>query len=192
MMLRSCCFLMDKHLLLPYFRYIILLSSLTYTFTALHTIQYAMQDHNDYNTTTTAQDYDPDHSQAASTSTHNATQPATTSTSESMKKSSGQWTDNEVKLLNYVESNCTLTTARGLTLKKSEFNKACATVKLKDANQCHYKWGQVCIFIISDGFHYLSALLWFITYVQYTKQFHSGTKSKKSGSDWHDNYGANT
>ena len=32
-------------------------------------------------------------------------------------------------------------------------------------------------FIINDGFHYLSALLWFISYVQYTKQFHSGTKS---------------
>ena len=51
--LHSCCFLMDKHLLLPYFHYIISLSSLTYTFTALHTIQYAMQDHNDDDTTRT-------------------------------------------------------------------------------------------------------------------------------------------
>ena len=145
------CSLMDKDLLLQYFHYIISLSSFAYTFTALHTIQYAMQDHDD-NDTTTTQDYDLDHSQAASTSTHN-TQPATTSTLESMKKSGGWWTDNEVKLLlNYVESNCTLTTTRGLTLKKSEFNKACATIKSKDANQCHYKWGQVHIFIINDSF----------------------------------------
>ena len=149
---------MDKDLLLQYFCYITSLSSLAYTFTALHTIQYAMQDHDD-NDTTTTQDYDPDHSQAASTFTHDS-QPATTSTSESMKKSSGWWTDNEVKLLlDYIESNCTLTTTRGLTLKKSEFNKARATVKLKDANQCHYKWGRVCISIINNGFHYLSVLL---------------------------------
>ena len=133
-----------------------------------------MQDHDDNNTTTT-QDYDPDHFQAASTSTHN-TQPATTSTSENMKKSGGQWTDNKVKLLlNYVESNCTLTTVRGLTLKKLEFNKAHATIKLKDANQCHYKWGQVHIFIINNSFHYLCICA--ISHIQYTKQFHSGTKS---------------
>jgi hypothetical protein len=135
--------------------YIISLSSLTYIFTALHTIQYTMQDHDDNDTTT--QDHDPlDHS--ALISTHN-TQPATTSTSESSKKTSGQWTDNKIKLLlNYVESNCTLTTARGLTLKKSEFNKAGATVKSKDATQCHYKWGQVYILIINDHFHRLSRL----------------------------------
>ena len=114
-----------------------------------------MQDHDDNNTTT--QDHDTlDHS--ASTSTHN-TQPATTSTSESNKKTSGQWTDNEIKLLlNYVESNYTLTTTRGLTLKKSKINKAGATIKSKDATQCHYKWGQVCILIINDQFHHLSQL----------------------------------
>lgn len=146
---------MDKHPLLHRFRYIISLSSLAYIFTALHTIQYTMQDHDDNDTTT--QDHDPlDHS--ASTSTHN-TQPATTSTSESSKKTSGRWTDNEIKLLlDYVESNCTLTTVRGFTLKKSEFNKAHATVKSKDATQCHYKWGQVHILIINDHFHCLSQL----------------------------------
>ena len=99
-----------------------------------------------------------DHS--ALTFTHN-TQPTTTSTSKSIKKTSSWWTDNEIMLLlNYVESNCTLTTARGLTLKKSEFNKACATVKSKDATQCHYKWGQVCVFqvIIIYYLHYLSEL----------------------------------
>ena len=111
--------------------------------------------------TTTLQDHGcnlSDHS--ALTSTHD-TQPTTTSTSESIKKTSSQWTDNEITLLlNYVESNCTLTTAKGLTLKKSEFNKACATVKSKDATQCHYKWGQVCVFqvIIIYYLHYLSEL----------------------------------
>jgi hypothetical protein len=105
-----------------------------------------MQDHDDNDTIT--QDHDPLNQSSASTqtSTHN-TQPATTSTS---KKTSGRWTDNEIKLLlDYVESNCTLTTARGLTLKKSEFNKAHATVKSKDATQCHYKWAQVRILIIN-------------------------------------------
>jgi len=114
-----------------------------------------MQDHDDNDITT--QDHDPSN-HSASTSTHN-TQPATTSTSESIKKTSGRWTDNEIKLLlDYVESNCTLTTARGLTLKKSEFNKAHATVKSKDAMQCHYKWGQVRILIINARFHHLLGL----------------------------------
>src|SRR5277367_4806622 len=50
-------------------------------------------------------------SASTQTSTHN-TQPAAATTSTS-KKTSGQWTDNEIKLLlDYVESNCTLTTAR--------------------------------------------------------------------------------
>ena len=62
-----------------------------------------------------------------------------------IKKISNWWTDKEIKLLlDYIESNCTLTTARSLTLKKSKFNEAHATVKMKDAAQCHYKWGQVC------------------------------------------------
>ncbi len=140
-----CSSLMDKHPLLHRFCYIISLSSLVFIFTALHTIQYAMKENND----TTPQDYDSSlpSNYSASTSTHN-TQPATTSTSESIKKTSGRWTDNKIRLLlNYVESSCTLTTPRGLTLKKSEFSKAHATVKSKDAGQCHYKWVQVCTFI---------------------------------------------
>ena len=88
-----------------------------------------MQDYDDNDITT--QNYGP-LNYFASISTDN-TQPATISTSESIKKTSGQWTDNEIKLLlNYIESNCTLTTTRGLTLKKFEFNKAHATIKSKN------------------------------------------------------------
>ena len=46
----SCYFFMDRHPLLQHFHYIILLASLAYIFTALHTIQYTMQDHDDNNT----------------------------------------------------------------------------------------------------------------------------------------------
>ena len=67
---------------------------------------------------------------------------------------SGWWTDQEIKLLlDYVEANCSLNTASGLNLKKSAFTKAHAMVKTKDAKQCHYKWGNVCIIIINDGFY---------------------------------------
>jgi hypothetical protein len=56
------------------------------------------------------------------------------------EKTSGRWTTAEINLLlDYVEANCVLTTARGLNLKKSQFNKTRDTVKTKDANQCHYK-----------------------------------------------------
>lgn len=73
------------------------------------------------------------------------------------RATAGGLTEHEVKLLlDYVEANCTLTTGRGLNLKKSEFSKARATIKSKDVNQCHYKWGHVCIFFIDKGFHYLS------------------------------------
>jgi hypothetical protein len=181
--LHSCCSLMDKHTLLQHFHYIISLSSLAYIFTAVHTIQYAMWDHNNNDTST--QDHSNPSSHSASTSTHN-TQPATTSTSESNKKASGRWTDDEIKLLlDYVESNCTLTTARGLTLKKSEFNKASTTVKSKDATQCHYKWGQVRILIINYGFHRLSGLQLCSIYKAISQW------DKKSGAGWHDDYGAN-
>jgi hypothetical protein len=106
-----------------------------------------MREH-DYENDTTTQSPQLDHDSthpSASSSTANDT-PATTSTSENLDKTSGRWTENEIKLLlDYVEENCTLTTARGLNLKKSEFNQAHATVKSKDANQCHYKWGHVHI-----------------------------------------------
>ena len=147
--LTACFFLMDGHTLLHHFRYIISLASLAYTFTILHAIQYSMRDHNDINNTTaqTPQDYDSTNPSASTYDTVDT--PTNTSMSETIEKSSGWWTENKVKLLlDYVEENCTLTTARGLNLKKSEFNKARTTVKSKDASQCHYKWGHVCIFSI--------------------------------------------
>jgi hypothetical protein len=57
-------------------------------------------------------------------------------------------------LLDYVEANCVLTTVRGLNLKKVHFNKARDMVKTKDAGQCHYKWGHVHLFFISNVFDY--------------------------------------
>ena len=144
---------MDRQLL-QHLHYIISLSSLAYIFTTFHIIQYTMQDQDNNNTGTgTLQDHGCDLSDHSALAFTHDTQPTTTSTLESIKKTSNPWTDNKIKLLlDYVESNCTLTTARGLTLKKSEFNKVCATVKSKDATQCHYKWGQVCVFevIIND------------------------------------------
>ncbi|KAF8805532.1 hypothetical protein BYT27DRAFT_7224832 [Phlegmacium glaucopus] len=129
---------------------------------------YAMRDH-DNNTTTQPPQLDPDlMNPSASSSTAHDT-PATTSTSENLEKTSGQWTKNEIGLpLDYIEGNCILTTGRGLNLKKLEFNKARTMMKLKDANQCHYKWGHLCTI-------YKVILQW----------------DKKSGSGWHDDYGAN-
>lgn len=164
----SCFYLMDKHT--PLFRYIISLASLAYTFTVLHTIQYSMR--NSVDTTQTPQDYE---STNPSTSTHDSF--ATTSMSENTEKSNNRWTDHEVKqLLDYVAANCTLTTGRGLSLKKSEFSKVRATIKSKDANQCHYKWGHVRIFLIDKGFHYLSKNY---SFVLYTEQLHCGTGSQE-------------
>ena len=56
---------------------------------------------------------------------------ATTSMSETAasEKSNSRWTEHEVKLLlDYDEANCTLTTGRGLNLKKLEFSKARAMI----------------------------------------------------------------
>lgn len=163
--LRSCFSLMDRHTLLQRFRYITSLASLSYTFTALHTIQYAMRDHNNDNTTTTMTEppqlLDLDSTTpSTSTSTANHNTLATTSTTKNLDKtSSSRWTESEINLLlDYVEGHCILTTARGLNLKKAEFTKARTTVGSKDANQCHYKWGNVRIFIINVGFHHSSML----------------------------------
>ena len=148
----------DNHTLLQRFRYITSLASLAYTFTTLHTIQYAMRDHDN----DTPQPPQPDDSTEASSSaapvTTNTSSSAAhdtiaTTTSKSLEKTSGRWTENEVTLLlDYVEGHCVLTTARGLSLKKSDFNKARTFVKSKDAAQCHSKWGRVRILIIL-GFH---------------------------------------
>ena len=169
-----CFSLMDKHTLLQQFHYITSLPSLAYTFIILHTIPYAMRDHDiDNNITTSTQPPQLNCSTNPSTSS-SAHDTPTTSTSENLEKTSGWWTKTEINLLlDFVEGNCILTSARGLNLKKSEFNKACTIVKSKDANQCHYKWGHVCI---------LLSMLIFITYLYYsyalyTKQFCSGTRS---------------
>jgi hypothetical protein len=140
---------MDRHSLIQQFHHIISFASLAYTFTTLHTIQYSMQDHCDDNNTTaqTTEDHNSTNL-SASSSTQD-----TPSTSENSEKTSGQWTKSEITLLlDYVEANCVLTTVRGLNLKKSKFNRAHATVKSKDAAQCHYKWGHVCFFIINNVF----------------------------------------
>jgi len=132
-LLRPCILPMDQHALLQCFRYIISLASLACTFTTLHTIQYSMRDHNNNNnnTSTGPQDHD---SIDLSASASNHDTPDTTSTSENTEKTNSWWTENEINLLlDYIEANCILTTARGLNLKKSEFNKARAMVKSKDA-----------------------------------------------------------
>jgi hypothetical protein len=153
---------MDERTLIQHFRHIISFASLAYTFTTLHTIQYSMRNLSDNNDTTaqTTEDHDSTNF-SASSSTHDT--PAIIST-ENIEKTnasaSGRWTENEISLLlDYVEANCVLKTARGLSLKKSEFNKARATVKSKDAGQCHYKWGHVRIFVINKCFHHRSSVL---------------------------------
>ena len=90
---------------------------------------------------------------SASSSTQDT--PASISTSGNIEKTSGRWTESKIALLlDYVEANCVLMTARGLSLKKSEFNKARAMVKSKDAAQCHYKWGHVHFLVNNEDFHH--------------------------------------
>jgi hypothetical protein len=133
----------ERRSLIQRFCNIISVATLAYTFTSLHAIQYSMYHHaeaaeSDDETTTGARN--------PQSSTHDILAETTGSAAE---KTSGRWTTDEINLLlDYIEANCVLTTARGLNLKKSQFNKARDTVKTKDAGQCHYKWGHVCIFII--------------------------------------------
>ena len=153
--------LMDKHTLLQRFPYLTSLASLAYTFTTLHTIQYAMRDHDNDTITQLPQGPQPDHdatNPSASSSAPRDTSTTTGSASENLEKTS-RWTENEIKLLlDYVEGHCVLTTARGLSLKKADFNKARTVVKSKDASQCHYKWSHVRIFIINVRFHRLLSI----------------------------------
>jgi hypothetical protein len=140
---------MDRHTtLIQRFRHIISLASLAYAFTILHALQYSMRDQDNLN------DDDDGTAQTATnfsaSSTHDTVDtPPTASTSENVasEKANSRWTDDEIKLLlDFVEANCVLTTNRGLSLKKSQFTQAHATVKTKDASQCHYKWGRVIFF----------------------------------------------
>jgi hypothetical protein len=85
------------------FRNIITLASLAYTFTTVHTFQYYM--HN-LNNDTNAPNL-PDNKSIASSSVQNAL-----TVTGIARKTSGCWTDDEIKLLlHYVKSKCTLTTA---------------------------------------------------------------------------------
>jgi hypothetical protein len=170
---------MDRHLLIQRFRHIISLSSLAYTFTILHAIQYSMRDHDNDNDSTAQTAGDHDSTNISTSTTQNTVDtPATASTSGNIERTSNRWTDDEIKLLiDYVEANCTLTTTRGLVLKKSEFNKARTTVKTKDAGQCHYKWTHVGIFLSTTfssssliPVHYYSSVL-------HTRQLHTGIRN---------------
>lgn len=140
--------------LIKQFRQIISFASLAYTFTTLHTLQYYSMPDSNVDAQTT-EDHDPTNF-SASSSTHDT--PASTENIEKAS-ASNRWTDKEVSLLlDYVEANCVLKTAQGLTLRKSEFNKARATVKSKVANQCHYKWNHVRI-VLSTNFFIIDHLL---------------------------------
>ena len=171
---------MDRQILIRRFRHIISLASLAYAFTILHTIQYSMRDHDNLNDDTTAQletAGDHDSTNFSASSTHNTVNTPTASASENLEKTS-KWTEAEVKLLlDYVEANCILTTARGLNLKKSEFNRASAVVRTKDSNQCHYKWGNVGFFFLSTWRFRL--ILHYYRYALHTGQFHSGIRIRE-------------
>jgi hypothetical protein len=118
------------------FRQILSLASIAYTFTALHTIQYAMSAHDDDNTTT------PQDATDNNTSAQIPPDNASIAASSNNASSTSRWNHEEIQLLlDYVEANCTLTSSKGINLKKSEFSQAHNTVKTKTATQCHYKWG---------------------------------------------------
>jgi hypothetical protein len=121
------------------------------------------QDHSDNNTSAqTTEDHDLTTNFSASSSTHDTQPEAPASIStDNIEKASSRWTESEITLLlDYVEAKCVLMTARGLNLKKSEFNKARTMVKSKDAAQCHYKWGHVRIFVINlKHFHHSSSVI---------------------------------
>ena len=85
------------HSLIEHFCQIILLASLAYIFTTIHTIQYLMRNHIE-DIDSTALNPDSTH-YSASSSTHNLPQPAaTTSHTESSEKTSGRWSNNEIVL----------------------------------------------------------------------------------------------
>jgi hypothetical protein len=145
-----CFFLMDAHNLRQQFRHVVSLASLAYIFSCIHAIQYSLLDHDmDDNSEYHSNLQETSHSDF--TSTHDTSNPADTSSNPGKANATGRWTDQEITLLlDYVEAHCPLSTSRGLSLKKTQFNKARDTVKSKDASQCHYKWGHVCIYIIVE------------------------------------------
>ena len=111
-----------------------------------------MQTH-DNSTPQNPQDHDSTQYSTLSSDSAHDTQAISSTQAQAVgttEKTSGRWTDQEIfLLLDYVEKNSILTTARGLNLKKSEFNKACDVVKSKDPGQCHYKWNHVSISLLT-------------------------------------------
>ena len=170
------------------FRHIVSLASLAYIFFAIHTIQYSLLDHDMDDTGNNFEDQSgwQETSHSDLTSTHNTSNPVDTSTSNSGRAS--RWTDQEISLLlDYVEASCLLNTARGLNLKKSQFNKARDTVKSKDATQCQYKWGHVSIYI-NDGV-YLTDFIRKLCGIY--KAICLWDKKTGIGHGFHDEYGVN-
>jgi hypothetical protein len=97
------------------------------------------------------EDDNPAPDNTTSTTTQNTPDDASIAASSNIT-SSGRWSSDEIwLLLAYVEANCVFTAAKGINLKKSEFNKARDTVKTKTASQCHYKWGRVSVFFYQQG-----------------------------------------
>jgi hypothetical protein len=146
---------MDTHTLRQQFRHVVSLASLAYIFSSIHAIQYSLLDHNtmdDNNSEDHNNLQETSHSDFSSTHDTSNLGPAYASSNSGKANASGRWTDQEIiLLLDYVEAHCPLSTTRGLNMKKTQFNKARDTIKSKDASQCHYKWGHVCIYIIVEG-----------------------------------------
>ena len=150
---------MDTHALAQHFCHVISLASLAYISSGIYAIQYSSVNYNMDGIN--IKDHNPQENDSTShsgfTSTPDTSDPADTASSSG--KASGCWTDQEITLLlDCVEVHCSLNTTRGLNLKKTQFSKAHNTIKSKDALQCHYKWGHVCMYIIDKV--YLADLLW--------------------------------
>ena len=167
-----CSFLMDAHTLRQQFRHVVSLASLAYIFSCIHAIQYSLLDHDMDDNSTSNQET----SHSDFTSTHDTSYPADTSSNSGKANTTGRWTDQEITLLlDYIEAHCPLSTSRGLSLKKTQFNKARDTVKSKDASQCHYKWGHVRISHCL-GFKFIS-LISYESFVGFSRPFLFGIRS---------------
>ena len=128
-----------SHSLMCQFCHVVSLASLAYIFSGIHALQYSLNQL-DYDTMDDNHADNQLEENAPSTSHLDLTQAGASTPSHdtsypvdagNLKASAnGCWTDQEITLLlDYVEANCSL--SRGLNLKKSQFNKACDTVKSK-------------------------------------------------------------
>jgi hypothetical protein len=139
-----------------HFHQILSLASIAYTFTTLQTIEHSLEpsmaDHEGNNTSALGNSTNSTTAQA-----HSQASTATSSTNNPSSISGGRnWTPDEIwLLLRFVEANCVFTAAKGINLKKSEFNKASEVVTTRTGAQCHTKWGRVSGFVIDKHFYYL-------------------------------------